>query len=63
MLESIAIALGSILLVLGIIGLMTITIGTIVLIHLWRRNRISEKIRGTYAKLKWYISGRGFGSR
>lgn len=62
MLESIAIVLGAILLVLGIIGLITVVIGVLVLTRLWNRYNMSEKIRQAYTRIKWYISGRGFGS-
>ena len=62
MLESIAIVLGSILLVSGMIGLMLVGIGAIVVIRLWNRHNMSERIRQAYTRIKWYISGRGFGS-
>ena len=62
MLESIAIILGSILLVFGLIGLILVSIGAIVVIRLWNRYNMSERIQQAYTRIKWYISGRGFGS-
>ena len=62
MLESIAIVLGSILLVFGLIGLILVSIGAIVVIRLWNRYSMNERIRQACNKIKWYISGRGFGS-
>lgn len=62
MLEMIMLMFGSVLLVCGMIGLITIVVGVMVLTKLWNRYRISDRIRETYWRIRWYISGRGFGS-
>lgn len=62
MLEIIMLMFGSVLLVCGVIGLITIVVGAIVIAKLWDRYGMSERVKEAYYRLKWYISGRGFGS-
>lgn len=62
MVEMFLLMFGSIVLVCGTIGLITIIVGVIAITKMWNRYRMGEKVREAYYRLKWYISGRGFGS-
>lgn len=61
MLEGLLMFLGGIVFFIGVIILIGFTVGVIVILRVCNKLQITRRMKAVWQRLRWYISGRGFG--